>query len=514
MMVLAFVVVLVMASCKKNDVKTISVDTKFAVSLYQDTIVMAQFLDMMDSTSSNWLRINEDGSLSAFYCDSLSDVLKASDLLGNIDDVTFATSTEFELPGVPSIPVPIPGTIDTVVAFDNLASIPFEFEGFGINTVEFRDGNLTVNLAIQPAIPAIQKIVLSSEAIILASGEPISFEIIPSAKNQISIDLAGCVVQPDENQNVIFDGELYLSFDLHSGLDGGTYNCVVDGSITDVKFKTLIGSIDKGIDTLFADSQPMDFGIQGISGEAWLPVPTIMASYRNTFGLGVECDILDLDFYSSITGGTVNLLAADSVPVAVNPTGDSYQDYQIEGFVSQIDVLGQYTMLNFGAHTYLNFGTGTVSVSDTSKVDVAVGIDLPISFNINDLEYSKVLDFSIGDVEGDETVEKFFDEIDFYINTYSMIPLNLEMELEFLKTTDPSFSVSFFEEPWAITYNANSEVEIDITGDKLNQVQEADQVKITIKVDTPEEVGQTILRKSDYLKVGVKMQTITHDINL
>ena len=111
--VILFLAMLSAFSCKHKDVKQIMVHNEFALSLFRDSIYMDELFDKMDSSTVNWLRVNEDGTLSAFYHDSIKGLVNAHDFLSNVQDVDFDESGTFHVNTV--APQPEPGMVQVLL---------------------------------------------------------------------------------------------------------------------------------------------------------------------------------------------------------------------------------------------------------------------------------------------------------------------------------------------------------------------------------------------------------------
>ena len=59
---LALIVSLVF-SCRKQNVKQVNIDNQFAISIFSDTIKIGDLLNNMDSTVSEFIKVKEDGSI-------------------------------------------------------------------------------------------------------------------------------------------------------------------------------------------------------------------------------------------------------------------------------------------------------------------------------------------------------------------------------------------------------------------------------------------------------------------
>ena len=214
-------------ACKKKNVKKLQVNNQFAISLLQDDITMNEILGMMDSTVDSWLRVRND-SIFAFYCDTVFNVVNGNDIFGKIDDQTFNTSTQFDVVPVPPIPDPSLPPIETTLVYDELAVVPFTFDGFGINTVAMRDGKLVLDLSFSPAFDVAQRVVLTTGQIIMQNGLGLEVElIINNGSAHKEINLEGCTVTPDSAGNINFAGTIDILYYPNEGITGGTYGCEV-----------------------------------------------------------------------------------------------------------------------------------------------------------------------------------------------------------------------------------------------------------------------------------------------
>ena len=494
-------------SCKQKNVKKIMVQNQFALSLFRDTIFMDELFDKMDSTTINWLRVNDDGTLCAFYHDTINGVVKASDFMTDIDDVNFNESVSFELETIP--PVPVPAVLEDSVSYS--VDVPFSYEDYSIESVILNEGKLTVKLTVLPTLPLIKKVMMSSSAITLATGNKLTFEFYPSTSTGPmvnEVDLAGCTIQVNENHEIPFVGEIYVEYDAQVGVLGGVYVCAIDGSLSDLSFKQLTGTLNLPPYD-FSDRTPIDFGIEGLTGEVYLPTPTLDLAYRNTFGFGATADINELTFYSEIQNDSVDLIDnGNSVNVSVLES-DEFVDQPITGYNTQINVFGQYSELRFGGYLMMNSGN-TVTVNDDSEIDLAVGVEMPLEFNIANLRYSDTLDFS---ASGENNFDMYLDSINFFLDFYNKLPLNVTIDVELL--SEGQHSLTLFSDDGShhntIISGGSTTLECDVRYEDLQSVLNSDQIVITMTVTTN---GMQTLNTHDYVKVGVRMLTFTNDIDV
>ena len=504
--VVIFLVMLALVSCKQKNVKTIMVHNQFALSLFRDTIYMDELLNRTDSTTVNWLRVNEDGSLSAFYHDTINGIVNARDFMTDIADTYFSQSDSFELEE--TAPVAVPGMVQDSASYT--VSIPFAYDDYSIESVTLSRGEMSMTVSVTPALPLVTKVVLTSNAITMVTGEKLTMEFNPSDNDGMSkeVDLTGCTINVNAGQEIPFDGTLYIEYDGQVGFSGGNYECNINGSINNLSFKQLTGTLNLA-PYQFAERTPIDFGMEGLTGEIYLPTPMLDLAYRNTFGFDAAADINELSFYSSIQNDSVNMLDSENgVHVEITETQE-FVDQPITGYDTQINALGQYTELRFGGLLSMNTGT-PVTVTDESEIDLAIGVDLPLQFNIADLKYTDTIAFS---ATGENNFENYLDEIDFFLDFYNKLPLTVTLEVELLK--EGEHTLWLFNDDGThgntIITGDESTLECDVRDEDLQMVLDSDQIVISITLSTN---GMQSLKIDDFIKVGIRMLTKTENVDI
>ena len=510
--VLLVSLVLVFAiSCKKKNVKKIAVDNQFAISLFADSMSMMDVLGMMDSTTAEWLRVKDDGSIWAYYDNKLDGVIKASDLLSNIPDMDIpATTTSFTLPEFE-----IEGsTTDTVLSVDRFAEFPVNFDGFEISTVKMRRGKLNFGVELSNAIPFLRELTISTNSIIMHDGTPLTIVLdLSGTSSSCEVDLADCEMLPDSLNSVAFSSSVHLDMGSEHSFAGGDYTCTIYGGIKDVMFKTVYGTISKPLDTIFENSLEINFGINGVDGDLFLPVPTVNLIYRNTFGFGTECNIQQLRLVKS-NGDYTNLLGEgiDSVLVDVYPTNGDTIYSPIEGFVDEVDIMEHYTSFDFKGQINMLFDEqGQVSVSDTSTIDVVGNVEMPLAFKITDLKYCDTLDFSLNE---DLPENNYFDRLDFYIDNDSKIKVNLNLQVLFLDEND-QVTDSLFDAHHTINYNDPGTIVSIVTNEKIDHIMSSSQIVMKIGLSTDEISEEPVqFYITDRLALRVRLLTHSSEISL
>ncbi len=508
--IVATLLVLLMAistfSCKKNKVEKIAVDNQFAIALFSDTVALRQIINDMDSTTQNWLRVRND-SIFVFYVDTIKNVLKASDLLSNIEDMSFNTSTSFAMP-----PFDPTNNHDTVIDVDRFMTVPFHYDGYNIEEVLLRGGNLNFNFVVTPQIEQLKQIEIYSNQILSPEGEPLV--IIDDGRP--SVDLANYHVIPEQD-TVAFGARVTIHVD-QGVYEGGDYTCDLTGGLTGVNFKTIYGTIDTPLDSIFDDKTTIDFGIAGMSGSAVLPIPTINLDFMNTFGFGAVSDITKLRFVNENTGLVTNLLASDMVEVLVNPTEGAWRHTKIEGLAETIDALAGYTRLDFAGEVMMNLNPGNAfSISDTSTVDIAADIEMPFSFKLTDLCYTDTIPIDLSEASNTtDQVNNYIDEIEFFIDYNSKLKIDCDLQGVFMKNN--TVLDSLFSNEHVVHYSTGDEIStisVVVTGRKLNNVLRSNQLILRLGVSTDAISDEPVMMMdTDAIFMRMRVLTKTSEINV
>ena len=495
-------------SCKKNEVKKVAVDTQFAIALYSDTVSLREIIKDMDSTTQTWLRVRND-SLFVYYVDTIREVLKASDLLSNIDDVSFNTTTQFTVPGYDPT-----NNHDTIIDVDRFMTVPFHYDGYNIEEVLLRNGELSFSFNVTPAIEHLRRLEIYSNQLISPEGEPLTIAI-DYYQNRPSVDLANYRVVPDQD-TVAFGARVFIHVD--SGIyEGGDYLCDLTGGLTGVKFNTVYGTIDQPLDSIFDDRTAIDYGINGLSGSAVLPMPTIKFAYNNTFGFGAIGDITKLNFVNGATGLVTDLLASDVVEVTVHPTEGEWENTKIVGLTENIDALAGYTRLDFGGEVMMSLNDHQFSISDTSTVDIAVDIEMPFLFKISDLCYTDTIAVDLsGAHDASDEIDDYIDEVEFFIDYNSKIKIDVDMQAIFMKNN--TVLDSLFNDSHELNYSTGNEittVSVKVTGQKLKNVLRANKMIMRLGASTvaisPDPVQ---MMDTDAIFMRMRILTKTSEIEL
>ena len=556
-------------SCANNDVDKVNVDNQFAVSLFSGTVKVGDLLGGIGPGLSEYIQVSENGRIYAYYADSVENAVVATNILSGIQDVTFQTSGEFEIPEIPAISIPdipeipdveipdieipdidIPGILDSldipdvpgipdlpenpeipdmpeisidsvvVLTFNDFVSIPFEYDGYEINFVELKNGRLYLNLST--SLSQIKNVVLSTDNIRLGDGSSLELvlDFTQGQKQYIDLDLTNCVIAP-ENKNITFSAILSLDISLDQGLEGGLYTVDLNGGIMDVEFKTIDGKINDFVFD-FIGSHDFDFSIPNMSGALKIATPDFSIKYINTFGFKANGTIDSL--YLSDSNGNVTSLIKDGerVELFLHPTGESYDSISEldEKLVDEINILQGFNQLTFNGDIILSCDDVTENmITDESHIDIIADLAIPLEFEMENLSYVNKFDFNLDfdSEENSETMQlgNIFDELEFKLVFNNTIPVQIRPQLYVLE--NGNVIDSLFDNKACIHGKFDNSIPEDIlivkvTGKKLENVQLADQLMLDITLSTEGE--RIVLNTNDYFDIRIGLKTKVSEINL
>ena len=503
-------------SCDNDGVKRIEVDNQIALSLFADTVRMGDLLNSLDSTVSNFLRVTEEGEMFIYFADSVKNAVKASDIMSGLQDLSFSAGSEMELPTIPPSPVPVPMEFP----FDDFASIPFEYEGYEINSVVLSSGRLYLNLSTN--LTLINTIKLSTNNIRMQDGNDmeITVDLAQGGNSVIDIDLTDCSIIPSNNA-ITFSALVVVTLS-DQGI-GGVYNFNLNGNISDVEFKSIDGAIqDTRFD--FIGSHEFQINFPNLSGDLKIATPEFSVKYVNSFGFSAD-GFIDSLYLTDVYGNNYSMIKDwNEVELSLESTGSSYgmiTDLD-EELVDEIDILKDYSTITFNGNIVM--GCDDVSgsmIDENSHIDIIADFALPLEFNIEDLLYTYTLPFnlslSLDTVENESSfgVENVFDELEFKFVFENALPVQIIPQMYMLQ--NGAVIDSLFDSDALIHGNFGGElvediVTITIAENKLHNAQLADQLLMKVRFSS---LGNTVsINTNDYFNLRIGLKTRTSEINM
>ena len=181
----------------------------------------------------------------------------------------------------------------------------------------------------------------------------------------------------------------------------------------------------------FSGVQDINFGIANLSGDFSLIKPLININYVNTFGFEAVAIIDSLYLKDESDNATSLIKNWKSMEIDLEPTGEEYNSLNnfTSLLVDEISLLNNYNQMRFGGNIVMSCDDMSEDmISKDSHIDVVAGIEIPMSFKMNELRYLDTIDFELALTdEGSEifTLENPFDELKFKFIIENKLPIQI-----------------------------------------------------------------------------------------
>ena len=497
-------------SCKRDEVKVIEVDSVWSLALFHDDITVNDALNLIDSTWNTWLKIKPNGDLYACYSDTVDKVLDAKDILWEIPDTEFSASVEFELPELPTVP-------GVHVNYDEhgFVSVPFHFEGFEINEAGLRDGFM--NFTLSSSLNILDTVILSSSNIIMEDGSAFNHVFVgDDASFSGTVDISDCILNPDENGNVIFSASLAATTDETPVAGMQTFDIGI--LFENAKFAFVEGVFSEMI-APFSDTVVIDFGLENVSGDFELYTPEVVLRYINTLGLATGCNVDSLYLGDDDGWKTTIIRDWESLNFELNTT-ENNSDYDSivldEQIVDMLNLIGDYSFLGFTGSVLIDGSDNDVArMTDESFVSLAAEVEMPIKYKVREFIYTDTVDFNLGlNMDDDDFL---FDEMEFKFNFENRLPMQIVPQAYFMQNGIVIDSLILSDNIIPGCYDdtvSDAEFLVSVSDDRLDRVINADKLKLKFILST--EGHEVIMNTLDgfglRIGVGFKTSTISTDI--
>lgn len=500
-------------SCKKTNVKTVELDNSYALSLFSDTIQLDRLLVQLDSTVSQWINVDPNGDMFAYYSDSVINAVEGKDILGGMSNLTFDENYEFELPlfELPSEP----GIAELVpLEFKDLLAVPFAFEGYEITSVRLKSGNLKLMLTSNLEIDSIQ---LTTDDIKLNDGTDLTINLDMDSNEEINIDLTNCLIRPN-NKEVTFTAIIYVLISENQFSGGGMYNLRVKGDVTDINFESFSGALTN-TQFDFIGGKDIVLGLSNLSGDFNLVTPEINIKYTNSFGFEAD-GFIDSLYLKDVNGNNTSLIKDwRPLEISLETTGGEYEDVQelSEDVVDELNILGNYNEIRF--HGNIILGCDDLSdemIAYDSHIDVVADIKMPMKFNMNNLRYIDTIDFNMSTSEDADFIEEddHFDELEFKFAIENKLPIQIAPQLYMIKNDDVVDSVLVGNNVINACYEGQpiqDVIVVSIADEKIDKFMSSDKLLLDLRFST--EGNVVIMNVNDYINMKIGLKTKTTEIS-
>ena len=546
MTIVTVVLVCVALSCKRNNVRRIKTDNKFAVQLLaDDTVTVYDALGIMDSAWRTAVFIDENDVLYYMYeTDTAKNVISGEELLNKIDDIDIDVSSEIDIPevtvpneiyeireliasggGVPPVPFSYELKFDTTLLISDFPGLPFTIENFAITKVVMKTGSIEFVLDIEGLDESLVQfqITLMSQNIIDSEG-PFSFVV--SNHGTVLKDLTECTINPvndtvglQASVRIVMPSIVINENTSLSQLDaliyaveniGGIHNVNLHGSISDLKLKSVEGRVNVPSVRFGGVAEDLSFDIDNLTGDLEVNKPHLIIKYLNTFGFGANAKFDTMCLHTE-EGTDLNIMKTESISFEVEKTS-SYNDLDVTGeLIDYIDVLKKYEWFKYSGEVGIS-NQDAIGVYEESHIDVATFMSIKLGMKVNELMYCDTVDMDMGDV----SVQNYLDEIDFNFRLTNGLPVELEFQAYLMENgvvTDSLFDETNNTIPSSFGGNPVTKTNVIVaTEERLDNVINADKLIYKIKLTTTGH--EVVFRSKDMIVVGVGVLTKTNEIDL
>lgn len=400
---------LALASCRKDhydvsNVHGVNAEGEMLLPVASKSFSVKDLIErfeLMDVIS-----FNEAGDMSFTFDFEVKDAVSGENML-RFKDVNLDEHFTFDNP----YPITTPPFVDTTLSFTN--TIEFESEHVFVHEALMKSGRIDFTVASN--VGNVQHVVLRSANIKNATGHDFELDA-PVHANTFGFDLDGLRYVTDEAN------ELEISFDLELNMHGiSDPELYVDVNImgSDLAFSEMKGYVDQyssrnRLDTIFSLFPNEMDGVLEVEGVR------IKISERNTFDLGARFVIDTATVYCQ---HLAPYSIFDPLPLTIDfPPMPQYTPVFNKTISGKINANGGRLFASTDFIVNPGGNSGLVTVTDSNHIDVLANVEIPFSFNLDDIHYLDTVNMNLANIEFPDLIEKLTFELTFT----SLLPLNLD----------------------------------------------------------------------------------------
>lgn len=432
------------------------------------------------------LSFDEDGGMHFLFNYDLENVVEGEKILCYKDA---DLSCGFTIPN--PYPFVLPEPIDTTVFFTH--SVSLESDNIGVLMAEIRSGHF--DFEISSNIARLNQVVVRSPEFKDADGNELQL-VYDTSIGQNSMDLTGMHFETDEENTIHFVYEVSFTM-LDDMLPELTFESALH--VADIHIREMVGWVKN-----YASNSALDTTFKMLSdnfcGVAEMCAAKIRLWERNGFQLDAR---LRLDTALLWGEDVPPYQVFNEVPVVVDvPSSPAFQEVFCETVRGKLNMTSDNVYAT-GVFVLNPDGmTDVVTVSDTSTIDVKADIDIPCSFNVNQLLCVDTVGMNLANASLPEVIEEIVLDFNFLtdmpfdmsISAYMYDSVNM-MVMDTLAIDEKvrgSFDGSQVE----------SEIIIQAIDDRVDKILKSNQIILNFILDT--DSHDVVLNKNQNLFWNVK----------
>lgn len=515
-------------SCKKNlfdfeNISSIDASGQWGISLFSDEITISELLTKIDSIDNlvempdgTYSIINDSYSIGCFQIkDSLSFPPKSINGSGTLSINGGSKSKDY-------ITIPLS---------EPFPSFSFASEIFDIEEINIKNGE--ISLSFQVNFDAPYAITLQSSNILMENGEYLSVTLSNNSQNA-TIDISNCHIYPGDNNSISFSGNISLYFaNLKTEDINYSWNIGITETVT---ARSIVARISPFVSNTINVSVPFfDFSEYQIHGDINMYDIKLLLFTKNSLNIPAQFNLTSAELTSTNEIPYPIISEPQIIDIPISP--NSYTTTVIQGF-SAINIIGRYDKLKIIGNAVINpngFDNGPITITDTSKIDIKGGFEIPIKFQIDDAYYIDTFANPLFHAVAQEMVllSLASDEnitVSEMISAIQKITLRMQFKNEI--PLDFGVQVSFYdsqtqEVKCTITENNNmvsgcygnlpaptSNMMFEINGSQINDILESDKIILKLQLKTQNQPVQFNNNQNIGIKINAKVLYNTQNIVL
>ena len=497
-LLVSFILVLLMASCKKDHynmghVQGVNAEGEVLLPLATGSYTL---LDLMQRFQiDSLIDCNASGDMTYdYYYEHFGAV--SGDSLLRFKDWNYVEHFAMENPYQSGMPHPV----DTVLSVTQ--PVTFEADHIHVIAATLKSGRLEFNLVSN--VGHVREVVVTSSDIKDTEGNDLYYVYYPGS-GENGLDLCGMKYNTDE-PNV-----LNINYGFHVVVDQlMTSEIEIEAHVaaTDLAFSEMTGYVDSyasesRIDTVFS------LFPDNMSGSIEVEDAIITLRERNSFSMAARLDIdTALVWGENITPYSI----FTPLPLTIDlPSQPSFHEVFRQPVSGWVDTHSGHALAS-SVFTVNPLGANDlVVIYDTCSIDVRVDVSIPFSFNVSGLNYVDTVNMKLDEIEMPELVEKLTLEIAFQ----STLPIELSGKFMLYDSETERVTDILLEESslLAASYDGqatSSTVTIEITEDRVQNALQSDRIILCFGLDT--DAHDVSLNADQGLKFYTKAKVKYHGV--
>lgn len=492
-----------LTSCKDKlfdfDLNNVEAEGEWGIPVFNDKITVENLLNNLDSVS--FLHIGSDGTISFVVEKDMSNLVSMDKLL-HFGDKSFSQSGSMSLNLNKSLDVHLSEICKFSLNDDNMF----------LKRVVVNTGFINLMLSFSD-LPAAYYGTAYTDNIKDANGNPLTINVNSAATSQ-NFDLAGYVIQGDEEGNIIFSVDLTITPDLESTLGGNYhYTCIVDVSSLEVQsVVTLLNPIATTIiKNVGVNFSLKDFHIDDMQ----IYNPKIQILAQNSL-CAISGNVNEFSFTDA--HGTTSPLISSPITVTIPVSPYAYVQV-VDINTPQVQFNTTYDSLRLVGNLTVNpggFAAGDLYLNNNSSLNLQLKATFPANMSIHNAVYSKELDnalFNAITPSQVSDIEKMTLRLAFANN----LPFEMVADISFLNTTTSDTThLLMCENTIHGSFNGQlyqeTPIFVDVNGQTAKKIIESDKLLLRFKINTQ---GNAVeLNTSRFIKVAVGAKIKYNHINM